>query len=171
MAASARTLLRRGRWDDARRSLQVARGLLPGLTEALPWLGVQTRLELAAAYVMLRDSDQARLMLGEVEGLLGTRKALGILEARRAALETEVVAMAGGTERRTVRLTPAELRLLPLLATHLSFREIGAHFHLSRHTVKTQAISAYRKLGASSRSGAVQRAEELGLLEAVGDSA
>jgi LuxR family maltose regulon positive regulatory protein len=36
---------------------------------------------------------------------------------------------------------------------------------LSRHTVKTQAISIYGKLGASSRSEAVQRAIELGLLE------
>ena len=36
---------------------------------------------------------------------------------------------------------------------------------LSPNTVKTQAISIYRKLGASSRSDAVARARELGLLE------
>ena len=77
--------------------------------------------------------------------------------------------MPAATEGRAVRLTGAELRLLPLLATHLSFREIGTHFFLSRHTVKTQAISAYRKLGASSRSEAVQRAEQLGLIEHVAD--
>jgi LuxR family transcriptional regulator, maltose regulon positive regulatory protein len=36
--------------------------------------------------------------------------------------------------------------------------------YVSRHTVKTQAISIYRKLGASSRSQAVQRLQEIGLL-------
>ena len=54
--------------------------------------------------------------------------------------------------------------MLPLLATHLSFREIGSHFYVSHNTVKTQAISAYRKLGASNRSEAVQQAEKLGLI-------
>jgi LuxR family transcriptional regulator, maltose regulon positive regulatory protein len=53
--------------------------------------------------------------------------------------------------------------VLPLLATHLSFREIGERLHLSPHTVKTQAMSIYRKLGVSSRSQAVQRAQQLGL--------
>jgi LuxR family maltose regulon positive regulatory protein len=61
-------------------------------------------------------------------------------------------------------LTTAELRLLPLLPTHLSFREIGERLYLSRHTVKTQAISIYRKLGVSSRSEAIERMSEIGLL-------
>ncbi len=34
---------------------------------------------------------------------------------------------------------------------------------MSRNTVKSQAISIYRKLGVTSRSGAMQRIEELGL--------
>jgi LuxR family maltose regulon positive regulatory protein len=61
-------------------------------------------------------------------------------------------------------LTTAELRLIPLLSTHLSFPEIGERLHVSRHTVKTQAMSVYRKLGVSSRSGAIERAHEVGLL-------
>jgi len=36
---------------------------------------------------------------------------------------------------------------------------------LSRHTVKSQANTIYRKLGASSRSQAVTRSRELGLLD------
>jgi DNA-binding CsgD family transcriptional regulator len=68
--------------------------------------------------------------------------------------------------RLAASLTPAELRLLPLLATHLSFREIGERLYISNSTVKTQALSAYRKLRASSRSEAVERAAELGLMEA-----
>ena len=61
-------------------------------------------------------------------------------------------------------LTTAELRLLPLLATHLSFPEIGERLFLSRHTVKSQAIAIYRKLDVTSRAAAVERARELGLL-------
>jgi LuxR family maltose regulon positive regulatory protein len=62
-------------------------------------------------------------------------------------------------------LTLAELRILPMLATHLSFPEIGAEMFLSPHTVKSQAMSLYRKLGASSRSQAVTRARDIGLLD------
>jgi len=66
-------------------------------------------------------------------------------------------------------LTPAELRLLPLLSTHLSFREIGERLFVSRNTIKTQAISVYRKLGVSSRTQAIDRAVELGLLKPEGE--
>ena len=62
-------------------------------------------------------------------------------------------------------LTPAELRLLPLLPTHLSFPEIAARLFVSRHTIKTQAISIYRKLDTSSRGEAVARARDIGLLD------
>jgi ATP/maltotriose-dependent transcriptional regulator MalT len=62
-------------------------------------------------------------------------------------------------------LTGAELRLLPLLSTHLSFPEIATELFLSRNTVRSQAISIYQKLGVSSRSQAVARSRELGLLE------
>ncbi len=70
-----------------------------------------------------------------------------------------------GPASRASALTAAELRLLPLLSTHLSFPEIGAELFLSRTTIKSQANSIYRKLGASSRSQAVARSRELGLLE------
>ena len=63
-------------------------------------------------------------------------------------------------------LTNAELRLLPLMSTHLTFREMGERLYLSPHTVKSQALSVYRKLGVSSRSQAIQRAQQTGLLGA-----
>jgi DNA-binding CsgD family transcriptional regulator len=65
----------------------------------------------------------------------------------------------------TGSLTAAELRLLPMLSTHLTVAEIAAEMYLSRHTIKAQGRSIYRKLDASSRSQAVARARELGLLE------
>ena len=48
--------------------------------------------------------------------------------------------------------------LLPYLQTHLSFREIGERLFVSRNTISTQCGSIYRKLGVSSRNGAVEHA-------------
>ncbi len=79
----------------------------------------------------------------------------------RAQLAAEQVPSAAGASF----LTAAELRILPMLATHLSFPEIAAQMFVSPHTVKSQAVSLYRKLGASSRSQAVARSRELGLLD------
>jgi LuxR family maltose regulon positive regulatory protein len=61
-------------------------------------------------------------------------------------------------------LTTAELRLFPLLATHLTLRETGQPLYVSQHTVKPWALSIYRKLGVSTRGQAVQRVQEIGLL-------
>jgi LuxR family maltose regulon positive regulatory protein len=93
------------------------------------------------------------------------RPRLGVLAEEADELRAAIAALPGPEEGRTSGLTRAELRLLPLLATHLSFREIGDELYVSRNTIKTQAISAYRKLGASSRSAAIARACELGLIE------
>jgi LuxR family maltose regulon positive regulatory protein len=164
LAASARTSLRGSHWDEARSKLASAQSLTPLLTDALPWLAVQTRLELTRAYVTLRDAEAARAMLSEVLEILERRPALGVLPEQASELEAEVEAMWAADERNGAGLTRAELRLLPLLATHLSFREIGARLYVSRNTVKTQAISVYRKLGVSSRSDAIDHAARLGLV-------
>ena len=62
-------------------------------------------------------------------------------------------------------MTAAELRLLPLLPTYLSFQDIADRLLVSRNTVKTHALSIYGKLQTSSRGEAVERAVEIGLLE------
>jgi LuxR family transcriptional regulator, maltose regulon positive regulatory protein len=81
-----------------------------------------------------------------------------------AALVTRITAIRDETPGAS-SITAAELRLIPFLATHLSFREIGERVHVSRHTVKSQAIAVYRKLGVTSRSEAIERIQEIGLLE------
>ena len=165
LAATARALLRHGRWDEARRQLTITQRLAPSLTHAIPWLSVQVRLELGHAYVTLRDHEAARGLLAEAKEILHLRPSLGVLGEQVAELEAEIEAMPQTTTGRGSGLTPAELRLLPLLSTHLSFREIGERLFVSPHTVKSQAISTYRKLGATSRSDAVERSRRLGMLE------
>jgi LuxR family maltose regulon positive regulatory protein len=51
-----------------------------------------------------------------------------------------------------------------MLATHLTFPQIAERLFVSRHTIKTQAMSIYRKLGAASRGEAVELAREFGFL-------
>jgi LuxR family maltose regulon positive regulatory protein len=164
LAATARGLLRHGRWDEARRQLTITQRLAPFLTHAIPWLSVQVRIELARAYVTLRDRNAAHALVDEARAILALRPALGVLAEQVAALEAEIEAMPEAAGGGTSGLTGAELRLLPLLSTHLSFREIGERLFVSRNTIKTQAISVYRKLGVSSRSDAIARAAELGLV-------
>jgi LuxR family maltose regulon positive regulatory protein len=80
-------------------------------------------------------------------------------------LRAQLSARRGPSAPGALSLTAAELRVLPLLATHLSFPKIGAALFLSPSTVKSQAMSPYRKLGANSRSQAVARSRELDLLD------
>ena len=101
----------------------------------------------------------------EVDGLLRRRPGLGTLAGEVRELRARLAEEHGSGAPGASTLTGAELRLLPLLSTHLSFPEIAAELFLSRNTIKSQAISIYHKLGASSRSQAVARSRELGLLE------
>jgi LuxR family transcriptional regulator, maltose regulon positive regulatory protein len=166
LAATARSLLRHGRWDQARACLTAASRLTPSLTHALPWLAVQTRLELARTHVALRDAQGANGLLSEIRQIFRVRPHLGVLSDQTEAIQGELDRMPEAAHGHGTGLTAAELRLLPLLATHFSFREIGERLHVSRNTVKTQAISVYRKLGVSNRSDAIERAGGLGLVDA-----
>jgi DNA-binding CsgD family transcriptional regulator len=164
-AVQARVALHGGDVTAARRELVNAQRLRPFLTYVQPHLAVQARLELARVQFALADMAGARTLMREIDEILKRRPDLGTLvgEARvlRARLSAEHAPAAPGASS----LTAAELRVLPMLATHLSFPEIGADMFLSPHTVKSQAMSIYRKLGASSRNQAVTRSRELGLFE------
>jgi LuxR family maltose regulon positive regulatory protein len=84
-------------------------------------------------------------------GILGRRA-----ESLRKAVEEASCAEA---------LTPAEHRVLELLPTHMSERQIGEQLFISLNTVKTHLRAVYRKLGVASRDEAVEKARELGLLK------
>jgi LuxR family maltose regulon positive regulatory protein len=162
-AVTARLAIHRGDVPRARVDLAGAERLGAGLTCALPHLAVQVRLELARNYLALTDAAAARRVLREVDDLLARRPRLGVLGEQAAALRAQLDAMRAAAVG-AASLTAAELRLLRLLATHFSFREIGDHLQLSQHTVKSQAMSIYRKFGLSSRSEAIRHAQALGLL-------
>jgi LuxR family maltose regulon positive regulatory protein len=162
-AVAARTTLHLADADGARAHLTRAVHLRPLLTSSMPHRSVQTLIEMARTYLALDDVAGARAVLRQAEEVLRQRPNLGVLPRQVAGLKAALDGLGEGTPGAS-SLTAAELRLLPLLSTHLSLLEIGERLHLSRNTVKTQAVSIYRKLGVSSRSEAMQRSRELGLL-------
>ena len=164
-AVAARMALHEADRPRAEAQLTRAQRLRPGLTYALPHLAVQVRIELARCYLALSDFGAARTLLREADEILVRRPALGVFVRQAAGLRAELSRARGSSALGASALTSAELRLLPRLSTHLSFPEIAEEMFLSRHTVKAEAMSIYRKLGVSSRSQAVSRARELALLD------
>ena len=162
-AAQALTLAHRGDHAQARADADQAATSLALLRRTAPWLGLQTRVALAWARAELGDGGQARALLGEVRELCGERPFPLVADwsERTLALIEDLGGDAGGPA-----LTTAELRTLQYLPTHLSLREIGERLHVSRNTVKTHTVAIYRKLEVASRSEAVERGRELGLLDA-----
>jgi LuxR family maltose regulon positive regulatory protein len=161
----ARTAMHRADAQAARRELLNAQRLRPLLTYALPHLAVQARIELARAHLALADQAGARTLMREVDQLLRRRPGLGTLTAEAQELRAQLSKEHSSAIPGASALTAAELRLLPLMSTHLSFPQIAQELFLAPSTVKTEALSIYRKLGASSRNQAIARSRELGLLE------
>jgi LuxR family transcriptional regulator, maltose regulon positive regulatory protein len=164
-AVGARDAARRGDLTEAAAGLERAEKLLPVATPGVPWLAALALLELVHVKLALGDADGARALLRRVVDIFRVRPRLGVLVQRNAELDRRTRAFAEPDGRWASSLTPAERRLLPLLATHLSFREIGERLYVSRNTVKTQAIAVYRKFGVTSRSAAIERAVALGLID------
>jgi LuxR family maltose regulon positive regulatory protein len=163
--ATARVALHEARPDDARAALTRAHRLRPQLDHGLPWLTVQVGLELTRAHLALGEAGAARTILRETEHVLELRPHMGLPVEDARELRDRVDASSGPDGAWAMSLTGAELRLLPYLATHLMFPEIASRLFISRNTVKTEAVSIYRKLGVSSRSQAIERAVEVGLLD------
>jgi len=152
---------------DHQEALTVGRHVLSTIAVAADlaaWSGAQCRYVLARTQLILGDAAAARMLLSEATSLLGdVPDASWLHEAvNQTWRQTEKLPLGLGAGASA--LTTAELRVLQYLPTHLSFEQIGRELFVSRNTVKTQAIAAYRKLGVSSRSEAVERAQMLGLV-------
>jgi LuxR family transcriptional regulator, maltose regulon positive regulatory protein len=163
-AVSARLAIHRGEIPTAREHLARAERLRPQLSHVLPHYAVQAQLELARGHRALANAITARAVLWDAEDVLQRRPGLGVLRRQADELRAQLGTLRGDAVG-ALSVTAAEIRLFRLLGSHYSFREIGGRLDLSQHTVKSQAMSIYRKLGVSSRSQAMQRGLDLGLLE------
>ncbi len=161
-AWTARVAAQCGDQEQGRQLVARAAVLRPLLTYALPVESARALLEMAQAYLALADPGGAQAVLRQAIAIFRERPGLGNLpqhaDELSAQLDAASTALAGGSS-----LTAAELRLAPLLGTHLTLKEIGERLYIARSTVKSQAISIYRKLGVASRNEAVDKLHELGL--------
>ncbi len=169
-AVAARIALHDADRPRAVAELTRAQRLRPALTYAVPHLAVQARIELARCHLALADIAAARILLQEVTELLTRRPDLGVFAGQAADLRAELSRVRSPSALGASALTTAELRVLPMLSTHLSFREMGKEMFLSPNTVKSEAISLYRKLGASSRNQAVTEIDVRDAADVDGDA-
>jgi LuxR family transcriptional regulator, maltose regulon positive regulatory protein len=146
----------RGDHTEAARELENVRRLRPLLGGAW-WLNADLALRCADISLDLGELTGA-LDLAQVAGdaLQGYPDA-GTLPARLQRLEQRI------RRGQDYGLTPAELRLVAFLPTHVSLQEIADRLHLARATVKTHVASIYDKLGVPGRSEAVEIIERAGL--------
>jgi LuxR family transcriptional regulator, maltose regulon positive regulatory protein len=125
-----------------------------------PWVAPQIALVLAEIAVDRGEAPEARRWLAEARLRLERWAAHALVhrcDMLKARLAGRVLAEPVST---------AELRVLELLPTYLTLSEIAARLTVSPNTVGTHVRSLHRKLGATSRSGTVQRAVDLGILAA-----
>ena len=119
-------------------------------TYVLPFVAVRLRLQLARVYLALAEPATARQLLREIDDIVSRRPALGTLVDEVRDFRDVLASRAAPKATGALPLTPAELRLLPYLQTHLTADKIAERLFLSSHTVKTQVKAIYRKLAVSS---------------------
>ena len=151
----------RGEWAEAADRLTLALGTIEAqrlhdYVFSLPAFAVAARL-----FLHHSDGKEARRQLARA---MRARPSLGALIDEVNDFRDVHASRAAPRATGAVPLTPAELRLLPYLQTHLTAEQIAERLFLSSHTVKTEVKVIYRKLGVSSRNDAVQRATAISLL-------
>ena len=150
--ARAATLERRGSHSEAEAA--AARALELGRRGA-------GRLEVAAALLGLARLRRDRTLLDEARAILALCEETGLLAERLASAERTP---ARTSARTGDELTEREVDVLRLLKAGRSRSEVADALYVTANTVKSHVRTIYRKLGASTREEAVERAHELGLL-------
>lgn len=156
-AVSAVTAARVGDVDGAREAVRVTEKLLGRLGNLAARTALLGHGLLAWTGAVIADPDMMSRHLDEADRAR-RREPDAVALSQRV---DRVRAMAAGGTR---PLTAAELKLLPHLATHFSLQKIAEELVIGRETAKSQTTSIYRKLGVSSRAGAVAEARRIGLI-------
>ncbi len=162
LAVSALVRSQLGKVREAAADQRLAIDLLGRLDGFAPWYEAETQLTLARTAARLDDAAAAIQMLEDAARALKLTPDAIVLNEWIEQTSVAIEAVSSGAAK---VLTPAELRVLQFLPTHLSLPQIAAQAFVSPNTVKTQAQSVYRKLGVSSRREAVERARSSGLLD------
>ncbi|MBS1886468.1 MAG: AAA family ATPase [Actinobacteria bacterium] len=146
---------------EAADDLEVGRALLARLKDFGQWYEIETAAALAAAAVGIGNGGAAEHLVALARARFDDLPDAPTLEAWVLEIEASLGSL---SDDALAELTPAELRVLTLLQSHLSYPQIAARLAVSPNTVKTQVRSVFGKLGVSSRYEAVELCRSLGFL-------
>jgi DNA-binding NarL/FixJ family response regulator len=139
----------------------------------IPWAVILDGSDETLASVALRRGASAVLSRSvDRAELLGTIKAVshGLIVFQRQVADTLLNADLPGNEKAYLRterqtsLTPRELEVLTAMADGASNKAIARRLGISFHTVKFHVASILEKLDADSRTEAVMKAAQLGMV-------
>ncbi len=162
-AISALAFARAGRTADAEHAAEVASAMFERLGRLSPRTGLLCNLVLAQAALALGDRATARHRADLAQA---DRQIDSTATHLNDELDDLIHRLSIGEDSIGfgLQLSPAELRVLAYLPTHLSLQEIADEMILSRNTAKTHSVAIYRKLGVATRSEAVEMARQMGIL-------
>ena len=158
LLAHARVLAESGD-PDWREHMHSCEHYLADMVPQIPWRIMLICVVLGEICLLHSELDNADGWVARAEVQLRAGPDAGMLRGRVTRLRQAVEEL-----RMADPLTAAERRVLDLLPTQLSAPQIAARLFVSGNTVKTHTSHLYAKLGVTTRTGAVERARELGLL-------
>jgi LuxR family transcriptional regulator, maltose regulon positive regulatory protein len=124
-------------------------------------LPLATALLHRAAVIRTMGREDAAAAIEEARTAVDACPDVPLLERRLSEFEQPTRPPRANGER---TLSARELTILRMLTGRLSERDIGRELYLSHNTIHSHTRSIYRKLGASSRSEALEQARALGLI-------
>ena len=134
---------------------------IPGLS---PWPTMHHLLVMGRVAITTGDLPLARRLLDEVSPMIrqypqGMTAMIARLETAQKSLRESQI-----SDLPTRHLTAREIDILRRLTGSKSLSQIASELYVSPNTVKTHTMALYRKLGARSRSEAVQIGRERSLI-------
>jgi LuxR family maltose regulon positive regulatory protein len=158
LLAHARVLARNGE-AEAQSVIERTERYLGDMVPQIPWRVIMIEVMLGEVELFRDDLAAAERWLRRAEATLATSPDPGMLRGRARRLGEAL------EERRLADpLTAAERRVLDLLPTQFTAPQIAARLFVTTNTVKSHMKHAYIKLGVTTRTAAVERGRELGLL-------
>ncbi|MGB5757572.1 MAG: LuxR C-terminal-related transcriptional regulator [Acidimicrobiales bacterium] len=163
-AVSALAAANDGQTQLARREMQRASNHMPHFASIACLVNIQVRIALARTALLLGDRFEAKELAGQARVLLSSWPDARVALRQLDRVEQQIEKAERSVMPTSLALTAAERRVLRFLPTNLRQREIADRLFVSTNTVKTHTASIYRKLGAASRSEAVEVALAAGIL-------
>ena len=145
------SLAARGRPSEALPLIERGAGLLLR-SRGQPTEVAMALLHQGSVLRALGERERSQATLTEARSIIGSCPDPGILTGR---LNASGPSPRPGTRSADEKLTRRELRVLQLLTSDLSERDIGQELYVSHNTVHSHVRSIYRKLGVSSRAHAL----------------